>query len=428
MSGRLIERFNPPLTAIIAEGFFSRLSYGMIGFTLPLYARHLGLSLSQVGILISVNLGVALALKPLAGWTADRLGLKRTLASALGLRSVVALLFSVVALPWQLFAVRTAQGATKSFRDPAVNALIAEHGGKKAIASAYAWYATAKKSAGSLGMAFAGILLSLTASSFSLVFVVAAALSALPVVLVVLFVREKRGPPVASPEAAAGDTRPGGNADALAEITEPGTQPRLAPFVGLGFLIACTADMLRGLFPILATEYAGLSEAQTGAIYLVGSGAVLIAGPTFGWLSDNVSRQLVLYVRSAANTLSSVIYIAAPTFLGIATGKLVDDMGKAAFRPAWGALMAHASSFNTQARARTMSLMSMGEDGGRVVGPIVAGVLWSTGGIAALMGARVVLAAITELYAWRYARRNVRTRPAGAEPRKVGVSRQPDRI
>jgi len=42
--------------------------------------------------------------------------------------------------------------------------------------------------------------------------------------------------------------------------------------------------------------------------------------------------------------------------------------------------------------------MSMGEDAGAALAPILAAFLWGTWGIAALMGFRVVLAAATELY------------------------------
>src|SRR5256712_9034958 len=76
-------------------------------------------------------------------------------------------------------------------------------------------------------------------------------------------------------------------------------------YVGLGIMISGTAQMLRGLLPILATQYAGLSEAQTGIIYTVSTLVVIFAGPLFGWLSDNVSKKLVLMVRDIANTLSS---------------------------------------------------------------------------------------------------------------------------
>jgi MFS family permease len=299
-------------------------------------------------------------------------------------------------MPWHLYAIRSAHGLSKSLRDPAANALIAEHGGKKAIASAFAWYATAKSVAGALGKAVAGILLTLTAANFSLVFLIAFVLSALPVVLVARYVQEVRR----------GDhaMRRAGTTDAALVSYSPdieGTAPRppLLPFIGLGFMLSSTAHMLHGLLPVLATEYAGLKAAETGMIYMVSTLVILFSGPLFGWLSDNVSRKLVLAVRSGANIFSSFIFLAAPTFPGFMMGKAVDDMGKAAFQPAWGALMAHVSSFDRGHRARTMSLMSLGEDGGAIVGPMLAGMLWSAWGIPVMLGVRVLLAVLAEVHA-----------------------------
>jgi len=134
-------------------------------------------------------------------------------------------------------------------------------------------------------------------------------------------------------------------------------------------------------------------------VYAVSTLVTIFSGPIFGWLSDNVSRKLVLMVRGVANTFSSILYVVAPTFAGIGVAKTLDDMGKAAFRPAWGALMAQISSFDKRNRARTMSWMSMGEDAGGVLAPMLAGFLWGTWGIAALMGSRVLLAIVAEVYA-----------------------------
>src|SRR5438094_6759058 len=170
-------RVSSSLIAIVAEGLFSRLSFGLISFALPLYARHLGLSLSEVGILVALNSAVAVVLKPLLGWVADRFGLKRTLVAAIGLRSLVSLLLGFASAPWELFAVRSAHGLSMSLRDPSVNALIAEHGGKKSVASAFAWYQTARTVAGSMSKALAGILLTVTAANYPLVFFVGFALS-----------------------------------------------------------------------------------------------------------------------------------------------------------------------------------------------------------------------------------------------------------
>jgi MFS family permease len=393
-------QINFSLLAIVSEGLLSRLSFGLISFSLPLYARHLGLSLKEVGILAALNSAVAVGLKPLLGWTADRFGLKRTYLAAISLRSLVSLSLGFAIHPWELFAIRSAHGLSMSLRDPSANALIAEHGTERSTASAFAWYQTARAVAGSVSKAFAGILLTITAANYSLVFFVAFALSVLPLLVVRRYVKEER-------EASHADGERESASSPLTQRnqaeTSPGVtrvRPKVLPFAVLGFLIASTAEMLNGLFPVLATEYAGLSKAQAGVVYAVSTLAIIFSGPIFGWLSDNVSRKLVLTVRGIANTLSSIVYVVVPTFAGVAVAKTADDMGKAAFRPAWGALMAEVSSFDKRNRARTMSWMSMGEDAGGVLSPILAGFLWGTWGITALMGSRVLLAIATELYAF----------------------------
>ena len=389
-----LRQVNSSLFAIVAEGFFSRLSFGVISFALPLYAYHLGLSVLQIGVLVTLNEAAALVLKPMMGWVADRYGLKRTYTTSIGLRSLVALLLAVTRFPWQLYAIKSVHGMSKAMRDPSSSALIAEQGGKKAIASAFAWYHTAKIVAGSLGKALAGLLLTLTASNFSLVFAFSFILSALPFYTVVRYVKNDK-PSNQEKEIPANEI-----IEEEEEITEPETKakPVILPFTILTFLINGTAEMLRGLFPILATQYAGLNEAQTGSIYMASTLAVLVSGPIFGWLSDRGNREIVLLVRSLGNTISSIIYIIAPSFHGFATGKLVDDMGKAAFRPAWGSLMAHVSSLDKSRRAQIMSWMLVGEDAGTIAGPLLAGLLWNTWGLSVMLGGRVVLSIITEVY------------------------------
>jgi MFS family permease len=383
-------KVDPALAAIVAEGFFSRLSFGLISFALPLYAyQELGLSLTAIGFLASLNLGVAIVLKPFMGSLADRVGMKPSFTVAIALRSLVSLLLVFATLPWQLFAIRGVHGVSIALRDPSANVILAEQGGKKAVASAFAWYQTAKSLAGTLGKAGAGVLLAVTASSFSAVFAIAFLLSALPVVIVARFIREP-SPHTDTPAAAV--------QEAEEESRDPGVPPpRTLPFAGVGFLISGTAYMLANLFPILAVEYAGLSTAQAGLVYLIAP-VVILTGPVFGWLSDNVSRKLVLSVRSIANVGSSVLYLVAPNFAGVAVARAVDDLGKAAFRPAWGALMAEVAGFDRRRRARTMGSMSAGEDAGEFAGPILAGFLWSTWGVPVLLAVRIALAVATEIY------------------------------
>jgi MFS family permease len=387
---------NRSILVIIAEGFLSRLSFGIVSFALPLYARQLGLSLTEIGLLISLSAVAEQALKPLAGHLADRFGLKFSYASAIGLRSLVALLLIFATLSWQLYAIRILHGISESLRDPSVNALIADQGDQKTLASSFAWYSTAKTVAGSVGKALTGILLAASAYGYAEVFTVAFLLSGLPLFVVVRFVRvqpdreevEAGAPTLAEPLT--------GNPPLEPSSGSPGS---IMPFAVLGFLITATANMLHNLFPVLAVEYAGLTVAQAGLIYTLSIPVVIISGPLFGWISDNLSRNFVLFVRGAANIFSSIIYVAFPSFIGITSGKLIDDMGKAAFRPAWGALMSHVSGFNKKRRARTIGYLSFGEGLGEIVGPILAGFLWNAWGITVVVAARVLLALINEVYA-----------------------------
>jgi uncharacterized protein YjbI with pentapeptide repeats/MFS family permease len=388
------------LLSIVAEGFLSRLSFGLVSFALPLYALHLGMSLPEIAFLDSLNVIVALALKPVAGWAADRFGLKPSFTIAVSLRTLVALLLVFVGSPWQLYVIRAVHGMSDSLRDPSVNTLITEHGGKKAIASSFAWYQTAKSLAGAVGKAVAGIVLTLTAGHYPIVFVIAAILSALPLYTVARFVPEgNKGAKLAKTS----DKKKNEPAAPPAEEVQPPADKKLwltvLQFAGLGLMISSTAGMLSGLLPILMTEYAGLSEAEAGIVFTISSIVTLLSGPMFGWLADNFNRKLVLSIRSIANVFSSVIYMAGANFWGVSLAKAVDDMGKAAFRPAWGTLLAQVSSLDRRRKARIITYMDMGDDIGSIAAPILAGLIWNAYGLTVLMLVRIVLAIATEIYA-----------------------------
>ncbi|HEY6909537.1 MAG TPA: MFS transporter [Myxococcales bacterium] len=396
------KRTDPALLAIVGEGLFSRLAFGVLSFALPLYARSLGLSLAEVGVLMSINSAVAIGLKPVLGWTADRFGPRRTLLVAATMRSAVSLLLVFSSAPWQLFAIRSLHGVSMALRDPAANVLLADRGGSKKVASAFAWYQTGKTVAGSTSKACAGILMGLLGTRYPIIFLAGFVLSSVPLLVVARYVKEVPPAPPAPRPAAAARPQPG-----------TGMRPVLA-VAGLGVLVASSAEMLAGLFPVLATEYAGLTTTQTGLVYAASTAVAVSAGPIFGWLSDNVSRKLVLGIRGAANTLSSILYVVSPSFAGVGFARCSDDLGTAAFRPAWGALMSQVSHLDRSKRARIMSWLSMGEDAGGVLGPMLAGFLWNGWGVVALMGARVLLAATSEVYAFAVIRKTVP--PPQAEP------------
>jgi MFS family permease len=384
---RLVQE--PTVTAVAAEGFLTRLGFGMVSLALPLFALSLGMSVAEVGLLYALRTVATIGIKPIMGWAADRYGRKSTLLVAVVLRCLIGLLFVFASQAWHLYALRLLQGAMTAARDPSAAALLATHGKKKSMASTFAWYSTARDVGRSFGYGVAGLLIEL--SGYRSVFLIAFLTSCIALVTVVKFVKES----------------PSTEAPRKARQPRPVAQPkvswslyaRLMPYAGFGLMVASCAEMMQGLFPILATQYAHLSEGQAGLAVSASSVAVLVAGPLFGWLSDHVSRKLALGARSAANTLSSVLYIVAPTFGGFMTAKLVDDAGKAAFRPTWGAILAEVSDVDPERRAQTMTFVDSAFSLGEVVGPMLAGLLLAFTGIPGMLAARAILSLATEAHA-----------------------------
>jgi len=391
-----------PLGAVVAEGFLSRLAFGLISFALPLYAYSLGMSLATIGLLLSTNMAVAVVLKPGMGWLVDRFGVRPAYLVAVALRTVVLLLLVVAATPWQLFTVRGLHGVTIALRDPAATTVLAGLGGRAAIAQRFAWYQTAKTVAGSVGQFSAGLLLTVLLDDYAAVFALAAVVSALPLGLVLW---RLRGPTVTAlklPPRQPHDPVP------------PRLLRAVLPYAGLGFLATGTAYLMTNLLPVLVVEYANLPAAAAGSLYLV-TAIVGLSGPGWGWLADHVSHSLVLSMRAIGNVLSSLIWLVAPTYPGLLAGKAADDLGKAAFRPAWGALMGRIADIDPRRRARTLSWLSSAEDLGEVVGPIAAGLIWTLWGLPAVLVIRAGLGVGTEIYALLLNRRQPNPQPGPAQ-------------
>jgi MFS family permease len=398
-------RANPTVTAVAAEGFLTRLGFGMVSLALPLFALSLGMSLAEVGLLTALRTVAVIGVKPIMGWAADRYGRKTTLVIAVLLRCLVGLLFVFASEPWHLYALRILQGAMTAARDPSAAALLATHGKRKSMASTFAWYTTARDVGRSLGYGAAGLLIEFT-GGFQAVFLIAFLTSCIAMVTVLKYVSES---PEVAPAAAGSQPAPPAEPHMSRSLTALWTlYARLIPYAGFGLMVASSAEMMRGIFPVLATEYAHLTDAQAGLAVSASSVAVLVAGPLFAWLSDHVSRKLALGARSAANTLSSVLYIVAPTFGGFMAAKIIDDSGKAAFRPTWGAILAEVSDVDPLHRARTITFVDSAYSMGEIVGPMAAGLLLALVGIPGMLAARAALAVVTEAHAFWIFRRSAK--------------------
>ncbi len=390
------------LATVIAEGFLGRLAFGMVSFALPLYALSLGLSLAEIGVLVSLRTVFVLPLKPVAGWLSDRVGVRAVYLSGALARTIAAALLLLVEGFFGLMIVRLLQGTSAAGRDVASLGVIARDAENR-VGTTYSWYSSAKHVGGVAGAGIAGLLISASGGSFGTVFITVLILSLLPTVAAWVGLREVRDEvdgEQREAEQGEGETREARRA--LSRLAaEFSILRELAGPASVGMMVAASAYMVHGLFPILATEYAGLSDAEAGLIYSLSAAVFLISGPVFGWIIDRRGRALGLAWRSAANIGSSFLYLLYPSFLGLAAARSVDDSGKAAFKPAWASAVAEISAADPRQRGKRLGALDTSQSLGEAVGPALAGVLWQSGGVVALFGVRIVIALVAEILALR---------------------------
>src|SRR5918993_3338094 len=99
----------------------------------------------------------------------------------------------------------------------------------------------------------------------------------------------------------------------------------------VGMMVATSAYMVHGLFPVLATQYAGLSEAEAGLIYSFSAAFFLVGGPLFGWLIDRYGRIFGIAWRSAATSAHPSCMSLSRTLSGWWRPVLSTTPGKAPF-------------------------------------------------------------------------------------------------
>jgi MFS family permease len=409
------------LATVVAEGFLGRLAFGMLGFALPLYALSLGISIAQIGLLVSLRTVLVLPLKPVAGWLSDRIGIRTVYLFGAFARVIAAAALLVVDGFLGLMFVRALQGASAAGRDVASLGVIARDAEAR-IGSAYSWYSSAKHVGGVAGAGLAGVIIAASGGAYGMLFALILALSVLPTAAAWIGLREV---PDESPDEPVSDPRE--TVDEGEAEGEPVGAGRVAGVFSLlrelsgpasvGALVATSAYMVHGLFPVLATEYVGLSAAQAGIIYSLSAAVFLVTGPVFGWVIDRHGRLPGIAWRSAANVGSSVLYLASPTFVGLAAARSVDDSGKAAFKPAWASAVAEIAAADKPRRGRRLGALDTSQSLGEAIGPALAGFLWQTGGIVALFGVRIAIAVVAEIAALRVfgelkGRRGVRPRPS----------------
>ncbi len=230
------------------------------------------------------------------------------------------------------------------------------------------------------------------------IFLISTFLSLGSLILVQFFIQEKRKEKKKDKKEKSGALS--GSLDA------PREQPNVWAFSLLGMALSAPAYMVTGEFFVILAVKLEVTPGALGWIKIAAETVVpLLFGPFFGWLADRIGTGRVIALRSLANLLTSFLFWTVPWFagtvllglmMGVARG--IDEIGKAAFKPTWGAISAKVSSFNLSKRSRTMGILEGGVDASDLAFPVIAAIMLQYLSLGPLMLLRGILAIVAEIY------------------------------
>ncbi len=353
-------------------------SLGLTGPVLPLYLQSLGATTVVIGLMFAVY-GVGEGIFGLVwGASADRMGVGKPLLIQMFAGAACYVAFGAIQAVAALFIVRFALAAVGSAIFPIGRGFLANAVPADRKGTAMSIFAVLASGGMSVGSTISGVLASNW--GFSLVFYAAAVL--LTIAGVIVFV-ELRHETIAH--------KPSADAHPAATAPRPSS---LRPLVILGTITALgTAASSSSLTftPLLMTQFAGVPVSDVGFAYgisgLVGIFLVLFSGG----LSDRVGRRFVL-ILGFTMMLPGLIGLAfVRSYWPIVACMLLSSLGFSITFPPILTLMSNVTP--PQFQGRTQGIFVVAIDVGVVIGPVVAGWIWSGLGPAAtyLFGAALIV-------------------------------------
>jgi MFS family permease len=263
-------------------GFVTSFGAHIVATNLPAYAQAVGAGAFMIGLLIGVYDFAELFAKPIAGFIADRRGMKLTLLTGLGIFILGTLLFLVIS-PTLLLLVRFIQGLGAAALSTVSITLVAKYFTTRR-GQAFGIYNAIKGAGYVVAPALGGFLAS--SYGFAMIFVVSAAVGVVALFLSLLLPNDH---------------------DEHMELSDDDddisfTQfflifkaPRLLPIYAVIVINMFLVGILFGFLPVYLYAI-GYTPLQSGTIVSIATLSYLLVQPVAGWLADRVAVQLTVVI------------------------------------------------------------------------------------------------------------------------------------
>jgi MFS family permease len=260
--------------------FFMDVSSEMVYPLVPLFlANVLGVNKSVIGLIEGIAEATASLLKVFSGWFSDRINNRKWLmAGGYGISTLSRPLIAV-AVGWQpVLASRFVDRLGKGIRTAPRDAIIAESTDKKQLARAFSFHRAMDTMGAVVGPAIALLLLAHFDNNYRLVFWVSMVPGALAVLMIILFIRERKR-------------------DAAMLAARPRFTWRHFDWKVKFFILIATVFALGNssdAFLILRAQQVGIATALVPAVYLTFNLVYSLAAVPAGMAADRFGRKRII--------------------------------------------------------------------------------------------------------------------------------------
>jgi MFS transporter, DHA1 family, multidrug resistance protein len=343
---------------------FGSLSFGILGFALPIYAKQMGASALDIGGMISIFAVMITIARPLVGWGIDHFGRKRFLVVSFLFYAIAMGLFAVAQNVTMLYLARFVQGMGSSLLwIPAytVATELSQHDWGRAVGSV-----DMSTNRGGFFGSFIGFGLMLIVNPFELAWQISFAVYGLMTLIASYLIW--RGVP---------ETRTTWELDQTAEKSHL-DRPRLSRLMAIVLLTSTSTAMISPLLMIFLQDKFTTDVGELAKAFLPAAIAYAYLPGYMGGLSDRFGRTPLMAIGLLGAGLVSLLMPLMTSLVMLSGLWLLEAVGFSTAAPAEGALVADLTGKNV--RGTGYGLYTLASGLGLILGPLLGGWLYDTAG------------------------------------------------
>lgn len=257
--------------------FFTDTSTKMVYSVMPLFLLSMGASKTTLSLIEGIAESTAALLKAFSGFWSDKLGRNKPfMLLGYGVTALITPIYSLVARPWQVLALRFIERAGKGFRTAPRDSLIAGSIGKNETGKSFGFHKAMDNSGAIIGPFIAFGILKLLPENYPAVFLIATIPALIGVATIALFIKEARGA-----------AKNGAFSFRFRQLPR-----RFYLFLGIIFVFTL-GNSTDALMLVKASE-TGIQTAYVPLAYLVFNSVSVFFAIPFGKMSDRIGREKLL--------------------------------------------------------------------------------------------------------------------------------------